>query len=69
MRSFVVTRGSCWEILDHLITGHDEGFLFAALLSRGRDLGAHVVKLLDGYMNYLKRAQKTVSVVEPITHN
>ena len=26
-------RGSCWEILDHLITGNDEGFISAELLA------------------------------------
>ena len=49
-------RGSCWEVLDHLITGHDENFFSAELLGRGRELVAHAIKLLNGYMSYLKRA-------------
>ncbi len=49
-------RGSCWEVLDHLITGNDEDFISAEFLNRGRALVDQAVKLLNGYMNYLKRA-------------
>lgn len=49
-------RGSCWEVLDHLITGNDEEFVSAELLAEGRVLVDDAVKLLNGYMNYLKRA-------------
>jgi four helix bundle protein len=63
------SRGSCWEVLDHLITGHDESFISAELLVRGRDLVQHAVRLLNGYMNYLKRAHKAASVADPITDN
>src|SRR5437763_2465601 len=52
------SRGSCWEVLDHLITGYDENLFSAELLGRGRELVAHAIKLLNGYMNYLKRAHK-----------
>ena len=51
-------RGSCWEVLDHLITGNDESFISAELLGRGREVVNDAVKLLNGYMNYLKRAHK-----------
>ena len=57
-------RGSCWEVLDHLITGHDENFFSAELLGRGRELVAHAIKLLNGYMNYLKRAHKIAPVAD-----
>jgi four helix bundle protein len=49
-------RGSCWEVLDHLITANDEDLLKTELLDHGRSQVAHSVKLLNGYMNYLKRA-------------
>ena len=49
-------RGSCWEVLDHLITENDEEFISTELLNRGRTLVGQAVKLLNGYMNYLKRA-------------
>lgn len=61
-------RGSCWEVLDHLITGNDEEFIATELLVRGRTLVGEAVKLLNGYMNYLKRAQAS-SAREPITDN
>ena len=57
-------RGSCWEVLDHLITGHDENLFSAELLGRGRELVADAIKLLNGYMNYLKRAHKATPVAD-----
>ena len=49
-------RGSCWEVLDHLITARDDGLIEDDALSRGRELVGTAVKLLNGYMSYLKRA-------------
>jgi len=54
-------RGSCWETLDHLIAGSDEGFIATELLNQGRTLVNEAVKVLNGYMNYLKRAHRTRS--------
>lgn len=50
-------RGSCWEVLDHLITGRDEERLPEDFLLRGRELVATAIKLLNGYMRYLQRAK------------
>lgn len=50
-------RGSCYEVLDHLIAARDEDLIPDDLLLRGRDLADRAVRLLNGYMNYLKRAQ------------
>ena len=52
------SRGSCWEVLDHLITAHDEIFIQSDMLSKGRELVNIAVKLINGYMNYLKKAAK-----------
>src|ERR1700736_1473351 len=41
-------RGSCWEVLDHLITGNDEGFISSEIFNRGRAHVDHAVKLLNG---------------------
>jgi four helix bundle protein len=49
-------RGSCHEVLDHLITANDEGMVADGLLERGRDLVGTATRLLNGYMAYLKRA-------------
>ncbi len=50
-------RGSCNEVLDHLITALDEELITNQMLQRGRDLTGSAVRLLNGYMNYLKRAK------------
>jgi four helix bundle protein len=50
------SRGSCWEVLDHLITSSEENLLPPAVIQKGKALVHEAVKLLNGYMNYLKRA-------------
>jgi four helix bundle protein len=62
-------RGSCWEVLDHLIAANDEGLIAADLLDRGRSQVDRAVKLLNGYMNYLKRAGKAPTIDEQATDN
>ena len=51
-------RGSAWEVLDHLLTAHDEGLITAEMLNGGRGLVTQAVQVLNGYMNYLKRADR-----------
>ncbi len=53
------SRGSAWEVLDHLITANDEDMISDEMLSEGRDLVNQAARLLNGYMNYLKRASQT----------
>jgi four helix bundle protein len=52
------SRGSCWEVLDHLITACDEDLISNELLAKGKKLVNSAAKLINGYMNYLKRASK-----------
>jgi len=52
------SRGSCWEVLDHMITGNDEELIPSEMLYRGRELVTTAVKLINGYMNYLRKAEK-----------
>ena len=59
-------RGSCWEVLDHLITAVDEELIPSEMLSKGRNLVDTAVKLINGYMNYLKRAGTRSGVNEPL---
>ena len=40
------SRGSCWEVLDHLITAHDENMISDGLLSKGREHVEESVRLL-----------------------
>ena len=58
------SRGSCWEVLDHLITAHDENMISLELFQKGRELVNHAVKLINGYMSYLKRAGAKTTVKE-----
>lgn len=51
-------------MLDHSITAYDEGFINEDLLSKGRDLVNTAVKLINGYMKYLKKAGNKPSVSE-----
>ena len=57
-------RGSCWEVLDHLITAYDEKFISVENLHKGRNLVSTAIKLISGYMNYLKQANQGQSVRE-----
>jgi hypothetical protein len=50
--------------LDHLITATDEELIPPEMLATGRDLVNTAVKLVNGYMNYLKRAGKKSAVHE-----
>jgi four helix bundle protein len=49
-------RGSCWEILDHVITAHDEGLVDAHLQNEARNLVNHATRILSGYIHYLQKA-------------
>jgi four helix bundle protein len=52
------SRGSVWEVLDHLITANDEGIIESPLLEEGRELVNTAVKLSNGYITYLQRSAK-----------
>ena len=52
------SRGSCWEVLDHLITAYDEDIVSEEVLKKGRDLVNRAIRLINGYMNYLRKASK-----------
>ena len=49
-------RGSCTEVLDHLITAHDESLISTELLTAGRLRVLKAHQLISGYMRYLRRA-------------
>ena len=51
-------RGSCYEVLDHLIAGNDGGIVSDDLLVKGRTLVADAVRMINGYLNYLHKAGK-----------
>jgi len=47
-------RGSAYELLDHLITAEAEKLIPTELLQDGRELVDRAVRLLNGYLKYLK---------------
>ena len=54
-------------MLDHLITANDENLISDDILSEGRKLVSTSVKLINGYMNYLKRAGEKQAVHEDVS--
>ena len=57
-------RGSCWEVLDHLITAQEEGYITGSDLDLGRDVVNSAVKILNGYIRYLQNTAKSPSSSE-----
>ena len=53
-----IARGSCKEVLDHLITGCDEGLLGRSMLMEGRVSVEKAVKLLSAYIRYLNNSKR-----------
>jgi len=52
-------RGSCKEVLDHLIAANDESLISAELLLQSRMLMERSVKLLSAYIRYLSNAKRS----------
>lgn len=52
------SRGSLYEIADHLITAYDEGFIDEEELKKLRSDIEHCVRILNGFINYLLRAKQ-----------
>ncbi len=57
-------RGSVYEVLDHVITGHDESHFSPAQLEQVRHLVDQAAKLLNGYINYLLRSKTNSHISE-----
>ena len=54
IQSCRMARGSLSETLDHLIVAYDEGFINEVEMTEMRNLYATCLKLLNGYILYLK---------------
>ena len=50
------SRGSAYEVLDHLLAAYDEELISEELFKQGEALVWDAVKITNGYMNYLKKA-------------
>lgn len=64
-------RGSCYEVLDHLLAASDEGLIGPELLEEGRRLFTRAIVPLNGYISYLTRASKGLEAdnQQPTTDN
>jgi len=58
------SRGSAFEVLDHIITATDEELLDGGLLAECRELVETAVKLINGYIRYLNTRKRDFSVHE-----
>jgi len=58
-------RGSCQEVLDHLITAYDEQMIPEDVLQESRELAVNAMRLIAGYMRYLKNARHSGELHEP----
>jgi four helix bundle protein len=59
-------RGSLNEVLDQLITCHDDSLICGELYQTGREHFNKTLRILNGYMSWLKRSAKAkVQVIEP----
>lgn len=53
---FVIARGSVTETIEHFITALDEGYITQEEFDTGSQKCELVFKLINGYINYLKKA-------------
>ena len=52
-----ISRGSAYEIIDHLLVAYDEQYINEKKLVESRKLIDHFLKVLNGYINYLVKAK------------
>lgn len=52
------SRGSLYEVANQLITALDEGYIDEATYKQGKELIDKNLALLNGYINYLKKAKE-----------
>ena len=63
------SRGSLYELVDHLITAQDEGYISVSELEDFKSKIENCIAVLNGFINYLLRAKSQNSVVnEPEVH-
>ncbi|MFC4221632.1 four helix bundle protein [Flagellimonas marina] len=53
-----MARGSLNETLDHMIIAKDEGYITSEKLNNYRELHNRTLKILNGYIKYLKDAKQ-----------
>ena len=53
-----ISRGSLYELKDHLISCYDIGYIDIELKDEGEDLIEPAKRILNGYINFVKKALK-----------
>ena len=53
-----ISRGSLFELIDDLITSRDENYITEKECSEGKSKIEKALNILNGYINYLERAEK-----------
>ncbi len=51
-----ISRGSLFELIDQYITAKDESYINDEEYNKGRELIKKAIALLNGYINYLRKA-------------
>ena len=70
-----ISRGSVFELMDQFITALDENYISREEYEKGRDLLNRGKALLNGYINYLRKAktrdnnQRLTPNAQRLTHN
>jgi four helix bundle protein len=59
------SRGSLYEVLDHLIVANDEGYITDEVLKSFRSDLNSCLAVLNGFINYLQRAKSSGKSEEP----
>ena len=59
------SRGSLYEVLDHLIVAKDEGYITDQVLTSLRTELNSCLAVLNGFINYLQRAKSSGKASEP----
>jgi len=57
------SRGSLTEILDHLICAYDCSYIDAEELNMYRSRIDHIIKILNGYISYLKKRKEDEKIL------
>lgn len=55
---FRITRGSLYELKDHLIAANDLGFISDLHFSKGKMLIGQAKRTVDGYISYLEKQKR-----------
>lgn len=55
------SRGSLYELADQLLTAFDEQYINQEEYEKGRSLINKSLALLNGYINYLSKAKRTIN--------